>query len=260
MIKKNLVLLLLTFIILITLIPLSLATAISGTVYGFSLEKVPNALVTIDTVPKQQLIAENSTYSFNVPAGKYTITAQQIERGKITATAEENITVPPQGSFRLDLILFPYFAEEEELIETEIPVEDIVEKEPISILVYIIGLILLIVIASVVFLFSRIKKIKKEAKEVITQEAEKIKEATEEATKKIEREITKKETKHELPKDLQELVNFIKSQDSRTTQKDIRKEFPMSEAKISLMIADLEQRGIVQKIKKGRGNIIILKK
>ncbi|MHC1584962.1 MAG: helix-turn-helix transcriptional regulator, partial [Candidatus Syntropharchaeia archaeon] len=32
----------------------------------------------------------------------------------------------------------------------------------------------------------------------------------------------------------------------------------LSEAKISLMITDLENRGLVTKIKKGRGNVIIL--
>ena len=34
----------------------------------------------------------------------------------------------------------------------------------------------------------------------------------------------------------------------------------MSEAKISLMIAELEHKGLVEKIKKGRGNIVVLKK
>ena len=65
--------------------------------------------------------------------------------------------------------------------------------------------------------------------------------------------------KQALPNDLQEIVDFIKSKENRVTQKDIRKQFPQSEAKISLLIADLEKRGLVEKIKKGRGNIVILK-
>ena len=43
------------------------------------------------------------------------------------------------------------------------------------------------------------------------------------------------------------------------TQKDIRKSIPFSEAKVSLILADLEHTGKIEKIKKGRGNIIILK-
>ena len=54
------------------------------------------------------------------------------------------------------------------------------------------------------------------------------------------------------------LVVFLKERDGRATQKEIRKQFPLSEAKISLLIAELESKQIVKKIKKGRSNIIIL--
>ena len=60
--------------------------------------------------------------------------------------------------------------------------------------------------------------------------------------------------------DLEKIIKIIKQEGGRTTQKEIRKEIPLSEAKISLMIAELEHKGIIEKIKKGRGNIIILKK
>lgn len=54
-----------------------------------------------------------------------------------------------------------------------------------------------------------------------------------------------------------QILKFIK-QHKRTTQKDIRKEIPLSEAKISLVLTEMENRKIIKKIKKGRGNIIIL--
>ena len=57
---------------------------------------------------------------------------------------------------------------------------------------------------------------------------------------------------------LQKIVTFMKQQDGRTTQKELRKQFPFSEAKMSLLIADLEQQKKIKKIKKGRGNILIL--
>ncbi len=60
--------------------------------------------------------------------------------------------------------------------------------------------------------------------------------------------------------DLEQLTKIIKQEGGRTTQKDIRKQIPLSEAKISLMITELEHKGVIEKIKKGRGNIIILKK
>ncbi|MCK5026255.1 MAG: winged helix-turn-helix transcriptional regulator, partial [Nanoarchaeota archaeon] len=62
-----------------------------------------------------------------------------------------------------------------------------------------------------------------------------------------------------ITKELQDIVEVIRKNGGRTTQKEIRKQIPLSEAKISLMIAELEDKGIVKKIKKGRGNIIILR-
>ena len=68
-----------------------------------------------------------------------------------------------------------------------------------------------------------------------------------------------KEEKYE-DNELGQLIKIIRQEGGRATQKEIRKQIPLSEAKISLMIAELEHKGLVEKIKKGRGNIIILKK
>ena len=64
----------------------------------------------------------------------------------------------------------------------------------------------------------------------------------------------------ELPPDLLEVVEILKKEGGRITQKELRKKLGYSEAKMSLIIADLERRGIIEKVKKGRGNIIFLKK
>ena len=63
----------------------------------------------------------------------------------------------------------------------------------------------------------------------------------------------------ELPDDLGEVISIIKKEGERITQKELRKRLGYSDAKMSLIIADLERRGLVEKIKKGRGNIIFLK-
>jgi uncharacterized membrane protein len=62
----------------------------------------------------------------------------------------------------------------------------------------------------------------------------------------------------ELTHSLDGIITFIKREGGRTTQKDIRKAFPLSEAKISLMVSDLEEQGKIKKIRKGRGNVIVL--
>lgn len=70
----------------------------------------------------------------------------------------------------------------------------------------------------------------------------------------------KKPKKEELDKDLDYIINIIKKEGNRATQKDLVQKTGLSEAKISLMITDLESKGIIRKIKKGRANVIILNK
>ena len=55
------------------------------------------------------------------------------------------------------------------------------------------------------------------------------------------------------------ILKIIKDAGGRITQKELRKHFPLSEAKVSLMVTELEAKGKLEKIKKGRGNLIILK-
>jgi uncharacterized membrane protein len=61
-----------------------------------------------------------------------------------------------------------------------------------------------------------------------------------------------------LPEDCRQVLAIIEKNDGRITQLDLRKALPYSEAKVSLIVSDLESRGLVKKIKKGRGNVLIL--
>jgi uncharacterized membrane protein len=61
-----------------------------------------------------------------------------------------------------------------------------------------------------------------------------------------------------LPEDCRQVLAIIEKNDGRITQLDLRKMLPYSEAKVSLIVSDLESRGLVKKIKKGRGNVLIL--
>ncbi len=216
------------------LINLVNAATIHGTIYDLSLKKINNARVEINTSPKQFLIAQNGSYSFNVPNGFYTIKAQLTQKNTVIASIQENITIQQDGSYVLDLILFPDVEEGVEDIELDVN-ENIVETKKNNVLISSFILLILGIILIGLYYFKKIKK----------QEKEEIK--------------TEKEEKSE-DNDLEQLIKIIKQEGGRTTQKDIRKQIPLSEAKISLMIAELEHKGIIEKIKKGRGNIIILKK
>ena len=213
------------------------AATIYGTIYDLSLKKLNNVRVEINTSPKQFLIAQNGTYSFNVPNGAYTIKAQLIQKNTVIASVQENITIKQDGTYVLDLILFPDIEEGIEEIEIDVN-ENIVEtKKNKNTLIGSILLLTLGITLMVIYYFRKTEKQKKETK------------------------IEEKESpKEEYEDDLQQIIKIIKQEGGRTTQKEIRKQIPLSEAKISLMIAELEHKGIIEKIKKGRGNIIILKR
>lgn len=74
-----------------------------------------------------------------------------------------------------------------------------------------------------------------------------------------ENEISASRKKLPLPTDLQEVMDIIRGQGGRITQKDLRSRLKYSEGKVSLMLADLERRELIEKFKRGRGNVIILR-
>lgn len=92
-----------------------------------------------------------------------------------------------------------------------------------------------------------------------TMEIEKMeKEKTEEKIEKEKDEIISKTLS--LDNDAMEVLEIIKKSGNRLTQRELRDKSPLSEAKVSLILTELESHGLIKKIKKGRGNIIVLKK
>lgn len=72
----------------------------------------------------------------------------------------------------------------------------------------------------------------------------------------VEAEESQEDRKTTLPEDLKELLELIRASGNRITQRELRKKSPYSESKVSLMLSDLEERGLIEKFKRGRGNII----
>jgi uncharacterized membrane protein len=200
-------------------------TLIHGNVYDLELNTLSQAVVEINTVPKQVMVSRNGSYEFSVPAGNYVISAHH---AKLDLVVNENISVLQEGVYVIDLILFPDLSAEEELLDETLDIS--VYEEPEAGLPWTAWALLAVGIAGLaLWLWAGRKK--------------------------------KQEQKHakQAPKaDLEEIIAFVKKEGGRTTQKDLRRAIPYSEAKISLMIAELESQGKLKKIKKGRGNIIIL--
>jgi uncharacterized membrane protein len=80
--------------------------------------------------------------------------------------------------------------------------------------------------------------------------------SSEEGLKKPDSFTPPKNHKINLPEDLREILNVIRVSGNRITQRELRKKSPYSESKVSLMLSDLEERGLIEKFKRGRGNIV----
>jgi len=142
-------------IFFLLMIDIVIGATIFGDVYDFSLEKQNNAIVSVNSSPKQVVVAKDGSYSFELPVGKYEISARYIVDNETISSVSESINVERQGSFRLDLILFPSFEAEESILEeTNLEVEDFEEKDYTN---YIILGLSLAALAFIIFLISKYK-------------------------------------------------------------------------------------------------------
>ncbi len=219
-------------VILLLLVSPVFGAVIHGAVYDLDLNKVSQAVVEINTSPKQVMVSVNGTYSFEVPIGNYELSARH---AKLDMSVVEIISVTQDGAYVLDLLLFPDFSEEDELLNETLDVIEYEEYEGNGNNTLLIAVLVVVafIIGFMIFWKVHAKPTKEEKEEP-------------------------KEVKKASKADLEEILAFVKKEGGRTTQKDLRKAIPYSEAKISLMIAELESQGRLKKIKKGRGNIIII--
>ncbi|MBI2136250.1 hypothetical protein HYU06_04205 [Candidatus Woesearchaeota archaeon] len=232
------------------------AALIGGRVYDYSLNSISNVNVEINTTPKQREVADQSVYVFNVPKGSYVIIAKQYEDGILKASTTEQITVDQEGEYKLDLILFPDVSEDQNLIDEKIELKTPYDDEKKDNILLVVAILAVIVITAVISLLLN-KKRKNFAKPKKKTDVKKVAE-------EVIKETANEKVIDELPAqtedaDAKMVLEFIKAGGGRTTQKDIRKSFPSSEAKISLILTDLEAQGKIRKIKKGRGNVVVMK-
>lgn len=223
------------------------ATTLKGTIYNDQLEPEVNVLVEINTVPEQRFLSKNGLYSFNVPPGNYTLTAF---KGDIMV--DDSVEIVNQGEFVYDIFLIANLGDEEDLLnDTQ---QQLFDEEPGFSWQYVMarwqygvaGLI-------IVFLLYRVWRARKKygslwkfRRRVKQESAKSVEQHTEELAKE--------------PGYIESALEIIQKHDGRITQKELRKEMLyLSEAKVSLIITELEHKGQIEKVKKGRGNVIILK-
>ncbi len=205
------------------------AATIHGSVYEYySLEKLPNAIVSINSFPNQQVVAENGNYLFQVPRGNYTLQAKYVKDGQIVYAGDQNVSILSDGNFEYDILVYS--------VDGKIqPSASDAWKN------YFFAAVLLAIIAGMGY---RLYHQKPPPKVFDGQNLQ--------TPKKFEIARLDEKAKTVLTK--------LRDCGGRLTQKELREKLPQySEAMVSLIVAELESEGKVKKIKQGRGNIIVVK-
>ncbi|MFH2021613.1 MAG: hypothetical protein ABIJ34_09480 [archaeon] len=204
----------------IIFIPHAQAAIISGSVYDVSLSKINNVILEINTSPHQRFVAVNGSYLFEIPDGTYDIDFYYINEGE-KIVSREQITVVGEGNYHIDL--FPYPVLDTELSDSLEYDIDAPEIQDNSFIIPVLLTLFIVTVGTFFLIFFRKKNI------LIA-----------------------------IDDDIAKVLSLLKSSGGRMTQKELRNHLPYSEAKVSLIVADLESIGRIRKIKKGRANILIL--
>ncbi len=236
---------------LMMFMPIAKAATVHGEVYDLNFNKLPNSIVEVNSIPKQSFIVKDQGYSFKVNPGEYTIKAYYVKNQELIALTQESIIIKDQnGDYNLDLILFPYV--DNNLTDLNLSILDYSKiennKDKLSpSLVIILSLISLMV---VVYLIIGYRKNTKKSEEINKH----LESLNDKPIDKESQNIDESKDPH-----LENAYSIIK-EEKRINQKDLRKRLSLSETKVSLLITQLESEGKVKKVKKGRGNIVILTK
>tara|TARA_Y100000310_G_scaffold204402_1_gene204660 strand:- start:114 stop:803 length:690 start_codon:yes stop_codon:yes gene_type:complete len=223
------------FLMFFLLVGVSSGATIYGEIYAWDTLEEIGAIVEIDSVPKQVMVVdEGEEYSFELSEGSYILTAVSTDGLYYT---NETIEIEGEGDSVIHLILWYSDGFFDDLVENDtIDEDDFDFGEEEAGFDYVLLVLILIVFGVGVLFFYYLKRRKP-------------------SEEKLEKEVL------ESDEDMDKVLGIIKESKGRITQKEVRKKMmPLSEAKVSLLITELEDKGMVKRIKKGRGNVIILRK
>ncbi len=230
------------------------AATVYGFVYDINLNLAKGYAVSVNSTPTQTIILNDSGfYSFQLPVGSFVLSVYPPSAPE-NATVQ-NLTIINNGSFEMDLLAFNFplpnasIDELKNLSNVSSSLSNLSQssfvnntfgnnsfpRQPPSQFFpfdFLIALIFAIFVVSVFVLFillRRQKNAEKNSGMVVLTGDEKV------------------------------VLDKIKELEGRTSQKDLRKNLSLSESAVSMALTSLEDKGLIVKIKKGRGNIVKIK-
>ncbi|WP_231585685.1 winged helix DNA-binding protein [Methanosarcina sp. WWM596] len=269
----------------------NITATVHGTTYLWdTLEPLNDTVININSVPPQSMVAKNGVYSFELVPGDYTITARFYQNNTLIYSKEATFKIEDEGNYVFDLLLYPVSEYPvTEPISAKMnnpnsmapPEQTGTSSSTISYLP--IAFTLIILFGGGYKLSSKYKKTNKNRLQKgkfnipgflakvpgkstgseVTSGFGNIGEAVfvtdpiiePAGNSEIETAALKKPP---LSADLCEVLDVIRGHKGRITQKNLRSKLEYSEVKVSLLLSDLEKRGLIKKFKNGRENIVIL--
>jgi len=240
------------------------AATVSGTVYDSRLEPVAQLVVQAFSLPSfskvGQLTSQNGSYSFELEPGNYSIVARHYFNSSFSVETGENLSV--SADTQLDIIfLGPVnFSVPSEALPEELEENPPLSDEDVSVatspdrrddsFLLVAGLAVFAVAAYALWM-----QFRKSKKSSAISESPPAGHRQEKIGKPA---VPVVSSKQGLSRDEKQLLELIKRLGGRVAQKELRKNIDWSEAAVSMTLSELEDKGFVRKIKKGRGNIVRL--
>lgn len=205
-------------------------TTITGSIYDCDFfEKTNDTILKFEGPSSHQIISTDGGYSIELEEGEYNVTALHFENGELKYMTKEKILAGGENQ-TFDIVLFsPAFFENDEFPDLAIDLPQ--KKESRQDDTFLLATALL---AMALLFFILIRKYGRSEKPP--------------------------EPDKELGEDEMKVLRIIKENEGRMEQKQLRGILNFSESKMSLLLTELEVTGRIKRFKKGRENIIKLKK
>ncbi|RXA19957.1 MarR family transcriptional regulator [Methanosarcina sp. MSH10X1] len=273
----------------------NVTATIHGATYAWdTLESLNDTVIDINSNPPQSIVAKNGTYSFELGPGDYIITARYYRNRTILYSKQTTLKIEDEGNYVFDLLLYP--VSENQAIEkigdkTDYASDENPAEKPrtgSSTISYLpVALIFLFLLGGGYKLSRKRSEIKRSRSQAeksdttgimakilhrspgsgVKPESRNIREATS-AAGSVTEPVTETADNSEieiaalkklpLSADLCEVLDIIRGHKGRISQKHLRSRLVYSEVKVSLLLSELEKRGLIKKLKHGRENIVVL--
>ena len=262
--------------------PCAFAAVVQGRIYDSStLDLVDKAIVTASTMPEQVRVSENGSYFFEIPDGNYTITARKFDNGSLALVASEGVELRDNGTYTVDMLLLPpdeFFDIEANHTPNPLNDENLTQIENLSVEpgaaatrgapaggASLPVIPLAAASAALAILAAYLLLGKKQERRMGSGAALENGKPAAGAAQKSAIVPKKKAAGGDaargaflLSPELKMAVSILRKSGGHMTQKELRKAMPYSEAKVSLIVTELEEMKAVRKFKRGRGNIVKL--